>query len=68
MSGAAPEVALVCAGDDPRLGERLRAAAWRGVLPTVHARPGDRRAFRLAAAAGAPEPARRRKATGGRPQ
>ena len=54
MSGAAPEVALVCAGDDPRLGERLRAAAWRGVLPTVHARPGDRRAFRLAAAAGAP--------------
>jgi glycosyltransferase involved in cell wall biosynthesis len=54
LSGAAREVALVCAGDDPRLEERLRAAAWRGVIPAVHARADDLRARRLADAVGAP--------------
>ena len=53
MSGAGREVVLVCAGDDPRLGARLRAATWRGVVPTVMVGAGDKRAVRLAVAAGA---------------
>ena len=53
MSGATREVALVCAGEDPALGARLRAATWRGAVPTVMVRAGDDRALRLATAAGA---------------
>lgn len=52
MSGAAREVALVSTGD-AALGARLRAATWRGTIPTVVVAPGDRRAERLALAAGA---------------
>lgn len=52
MSGAAREVALVSAGD-AALGARLRAATWRGAIPTVIVAPGDWRAERLAIAAGA---------------
>ena len=52
MSGAAREVALVSAGD-AALGARLRAATWRGAIPTVVVAPDDRRAERLAIAAGA---------------
>lgn len=53
MSGAAREVALVCAGDDGDLAARLRAAAWRGIVPTVVVDARDERALRLAVAAGA---------------
>jgi len=52
MTGAAREVALVTASD-AALGARLRAATWRGAIPTVVVAPGDRRAGRLAVAAGA---------------
>ncbi len=52
MSGAAREVALVSTGD-AALGARLRAATWRGAIPTVVVAPGDRHAERLAVAAGA---------------
>jgi glycosyltransferase involved in cell wall biosynthesis len=52
MSGAAREVVLVSASD-AALGARLRAATWRGAIPTVVVAPGDRRAERLAVAAGA---------------
>ena len=53
MSGAARVVALVCTGDDPNLGERLRAAVWRGLAPTVFLRGDDIAGRRLAVAAGA---------------
>ena len=53
MSGAARVVALVCTGDDPNLGERLRAAVWRGLVPTVFLRGDDIAGRRLAVAAGA---------------
>ena len=53
MSGRTREVALVCAGDDATLGERLRAATWRGAVPTVMVGAGDEHALRLATAAGA---------------
>lgn len=53
MSDDARTVALVCLPGDPRLGERLRAAAWRGVTPTVFAHRDDVRVRRLARAAGA---------------
>jgi glycosyltransferase involved in cell wall biosynthesis len=53
VSGATREVALVCAGDDADLGARLRAATWRGIVPTVMVGAHDERALRLAVAAGA---------------
>ena len=53
MSGAARAVALVCTGDDSNLGERLRAAVWRGLVPTVFLRGDDIAGRRLAEAAGA---------------
>lgn len=53
MNGAAREVALVCTGDDPNLGEQLRAAVWRGLVPTVFLRADDTGGRRLALAAGA---------------
>ena len=53
MSGATRAVALVCTGDDPDLGKRLRAASWRGLVPTVFLRSDDIDGRRLAVAAGA---------------
>lgn len=52
MSDVVREVALVSTGG-AGLGARLRAATWRGAIPTVVVAPGDRNAERLAAAAGA---------------
>lgn len=53
MSASARRVALVVRGDAKDLAARLRAAAWRGIVPTVFVAAGDLRAERLAAAAGA---------------
>lgn len=44
---------LIVRGDDPQVVERLRAATWRGLVVTVFAGSEDRRAVRLARAAGA---------------
>ena len=53
MSRATRVVALVCTGDDPDLGQRLRAAVWRGLVATVFLRSDDIAGRRLAVAAGA---------------
>ena len=53
MTRPAREIALVCAGDDPVLADRLRDATSREIVPTVVIRDADERAHRLARAAGA---------------
>ncbi len=47
------DIALFVRGDDGRVLDRLRAAAWRGLVVTVFGGSEDRRAVRLARAAGA---------------
>jgi len=54
LSGQARSAALIVRGDDPHLVEHLRAAAERGLTPTVVAATDDLRARRLAHALWAP--------------